>query len=488
VSLVFGDGDVVYSHHSDDPGGRIGVGAGEVWRHDLRRSDMHAIAGRLPNPVGKGPSADGMRLLTLHLGRGGGPVVSDPVTGREVARFPVGEPEEEVNHEDGNPGEFDSWPPRPVLVSAWLNRDGARLLAHTIHGPTTSPRSFRGVPPLHPPVWWNVHPLGLTAVTPLDAVRLSLAAAAGAGADAGLMTGWVERVRVWDVGTRQVLFDRVSPVPLRSRPGAPLLSPGGNHLFIMNRQGWTVYDLATGGRCCGERCTTSMYDAVTRYRFAQGHLLDVRTADRVWPRPAAPKGKPANQLELVWWDLKTGKPRPTQVIPLPDRPGFLPQRHVSADGRHVLVHQAESHFRLYAVSPDGVRPVDLPPGDSPLPTRAVFSPDGRHLLGASQKDGVGVWDLDRLGPPVRLAGLAELPHFTASSPDGRRLVLLPEDIGGRFQRMQVWDLRTGRELLTLSIPIKYWMASFAGDRLVVAGSSDQNQCQVAVFGSAPPGR
>src|SRR5262249_10308576 len=96
----------------------------------------------------------------------------------------------------------------------------------------------------------------------------------------------------------------------------------------------------------------------------------------------------------------------------------------------------------------------------------AFSRDGRKLATAAGLE-LDVWDLDEPGPPLKLSGLqGGPPHLLAFSPDGRRLVACEAR-----QRLRVWDLTTGPELLALPCPFPAQSMQFVGDRLVVAGDN-----------------
>ncbi len=474
MRLVFAEGDVLVSEHESES-----ADTREIWRHDLARPEVRVFRGSLPGPEGVGLTADGTRVMTLQMGSGCGVAVSDVLTGREVAWVPVGEAGERVDRmEKQVPVQFDSW----------LNRDGTRLLVHSLHDPTAPFPRYQTIVQVQPDgslkKWIRVasadeYYIMPGAATPLfPAVPMSVGDLAVVAPWAALKTPAVERFRVWDVDAKRIVFDRSHLILPNTPRLTPTLSPDGRYVLLRDNSSWVVCDVASGAERCGERESNPKEDRFGNFYFAGDWLLQLRTTGRTPPTRDS-KGTPATHLELRWWDLATGKQGDVQTIALPSSDpktpsGFL----VSPAGRHVVVYSRgpEPRVQLFAVSPTGVQALNLSSGNSqPSPGRPTFSPEGRWLT-KSSPSGLLVWDLDTLGPPVQLGDIKHHSGFYAFSPDGRRLVTVTGSA-------RVWDLRTGRELLALPVPISPWSVRFAGNRLVVA-SRGRGGAQACVLGAA----
>ena len=78
-------------------------------------------------------------------------------------------------------------------------------------------------------------------------------------------------------------------------------------------------------------------------------------------------------------------------------------------------------------------------------TAVALSPDGRQAVSASRDSTLKVWDLETGREILTLSGHTEGVRAVALSPDGRQAVS-----GSWDKTLKVWDLETGREILTLS--------------------------------------
>jgi len=86
--------------------------------------------------------------------------------------------------------------------------------------------------------------------------------------------------------------------------------------------------------------------------------------------------------------------------------------------------------------------------------RLAFSPDGRKLAAAGLGDFVKVWEVKSGRELMTLRSHVIHTLSVDFSPDGRRLVV--GGVGGTRSEhlLQLWDLATQRELL--SLPGGYW--------------------------------
>jgi tetratricopeptide (TPR) repeat protein len=118
-------------------------------------------------------------------------------------------------------------------------------------------------------------------------------------------------------------------------------------------------------------------------------------------------------------------------------------------------------FRPVLGGPDRLR---IPVSDQRIFCLA-FSPDGSRVAAGDYAGTIGVWDARTGRPQHRVAGTEEAPLFHLSfSPDGRRLA------GADREKVRVWDMATGEELVTLRIAGR--RASDGGFNPSVAWSPD----------------
>ncbi|HEY5892183.1 MAG TPA: TIR domain-containing protein [Chthoniobacterales bacterium] len=148
----------------------------------------------------------------------------------------------------------------------------------------------------------------------------------------------------------------------------------------------------------------------------------------------------------------------------------------AANGRELAILRHDGALSSVAFSPDGARIVTIALGPDELTsnwvgtaylwdsisgnqlavlrgpggyiTKAVFSPDGKRVLTASQNRTARVWDLRDGHELMALPGHEDEVVDPAFSPDGRRILTVAYDEVARL-----WDSDSGRELMVLRDPI-----------------------------------
>jgi hypothetical protein len=374
---------------------------------------------------------------------------------REAARLPV------------------STTPEEVRAQVQLNATGTRAAVLTTHAAAFGTRGDSYRPPRYPFHAFGPFP-GPAPVGSGDLAALALSARR--------FLPVVERVRVWDATRNRVLFDRSRERNPNTPWSAPELSPNGRYLFLRDHERWSLFDVETG-----EQTVALPYpdpspadDAGPDRRRVLSHLSDERLLLTV----VTPGEGRTDRIEFRWWDSRIGKPVGTQTLVVPGQATKYSLSHVitSPDRRRAAVisptlddtgKRVEPWLRVFEIAPDGLKLLlegtseKLTGGSGFMATH--FSPDGR-LLALSGLRGIHVWDLDRPTTPVRLTGLREIAREVAISPDGRRLVALDGSFNqDQTQHLRIWDLRTGRELLSLPGSVRGLRVRFVGHRLHVIG-------------------
>jgi WD40 repeat protein/tetratricopeptide (TPR) repeat protein len=177
-------------------------------------------------------------------------------------------------------------------------------------------------------------------------------------------------------------------------------------------------------------------------------------------------------LGIEIWDLETGH----SVARFGEGTLFFPV--FSPDGRHLACHQKNptSIFATIAIVDAQAGKVVHSLDGSELGKQVTtemngkaFSPDGRRLATANS-DGVGVWDVQTGRLIERLKGDEQYTVVVSFHPDGRRLASLglrSSDLASTYE-LRIWDLTSGRVLLTLpsdapQANLEAWSLRFSDD-------------------------
>jgi WD40 repeat protein/tRNA A-37 threonylcarbamoyl transferase component Bud32 len=115
----------------------------------------------------------------------------------------------------------------------------------------------------------------------------------------------------------------------------------------------------------------------------------------------------------------------------------------SPDGQHLVTASEDRTARIWATA-SGRQTLVLSGHSAPI-MYAAYSPDGERVITASWDKTVRVWDAKTGRQMLLLSGHTNLVRSAEFSPDGRRIVT-----GSLDRTARVWDAATGRELLRLS--------------------------------------
>jgi WD40 repeat protein len=169
----------------------------------------------------------------------------------------------------------------------------------------------------------------------------------------------------------------------------------------------------------------------------------------------------------VWlWDLEREQP---QLLLKEKRPDSFQSLAFTPDGARVAVVSRDD-VGLYGVTGVGPR---LPQGLSLHDSRCLtFAADGRHLLSAGTYPLASLWDVETRQTVAVLPRPDGVHRAWAASPDGRTVVAS----GGALVASRpvyscsVWDVPTGKKLVTLANTHEVLAAAFApgGDLLAVS--------------------
>jgi len=139
------------------------------------------------------------------------------------------------------------------------------------------------------------------------------------------------------------------------------------------------------------------------------------------------------------WDSKNG----VELMTLRGHNGFVLSTSFSPDG-HQIISGGGNKIKIWEAR-SGEELMTLH-GHEEVVLSVLFSPDGKRIISSSADKTIKIWDtsVDR---EHRILGGHQLGVYPlAFSPDGTRII---SGGGSQGERIQVWDVATGTELMTL---------------------------------------
>jgi RNA polymerase sigma factor (sigma-70 family) len=292
------------------------------------------------------------------------------------------------------------------------------------------------------------------------------------------------RLRVWDVASGEE-FDPASPNFVAFR--APEISPDGKLLATTGRIDGevTLWDLRTAKLVRRLPLASSLREVMVLRFGVDSKTLFAATADgfvQTW-RVADGKGIASYQLKNPPWKLGEKFRAQTLFMTVTAQPGgkrlsvleaeFLRQTSMSlsqwdiATGKRLTEHVlliglgvfSPDGSTIIVPGPKGLKLLDVPTGETiwhdpaELDYELDASPDFRLLAGRKDKKTITVWET-RTGKVVSTLATGPVGGYTLTW-DNRAVVTLHEN------RLRVWDLATGKEVLSRIVPPGTYERTFA---------------------------
>jgi WD40 repeat protein/serine/threonine protein kinase len=233
-------------------------------------------------------------------------------------------------------------------------------------------------------------------------------------------------------------------VNLSARSGA--FSPDAELVALVCPDGVRVFDVATGKEKV--HCRMPQLSRIALLAFSpNGKYL----AMMVWDRGAAPRASFGYAIHV--WDLGmaadvlTLAPKTPPMQPSP--PPTFHSLVFSPDSQSLAATNSAGKLYCWDVATGKERfdsfEAHVVPRGSPIPTRAAFSPDGKHLATVNEWDrSVRLWEADT-GKRVGLLGAGDGFAGLAYSPSGRWVATSTPFRPGRLAEpsVTIWDIKKG---------------------------------------------
>lgn len=240
------------------------------------------------------------------------------------------------------------------------------------------------------------------------------------------VSGGTDGVILWDIDTGRMLhvFEGSCPLPANSSGPCVAFTPDGG--FILAGDSEFRLILWNAEKYTMER--TFVYDPAEQKTAAE---RDVRCIS------FAPDGRTVLTAgdRLVLWNVKSGR----RIRIFDGHKKAVISAAITSDGQHIVSGAFDETLKIWSLEL-GEEISSLQLGH--YPQSIAFSPDGRYALTGETHGGLKAWDMKKGVFRFTLNGSEKGVLSIAVSPDNAKVV------AGLNGTMKMWDLHTGKELLT----------------------------------------
>jgi WD40 repeat protein len=277
-------------------------------------------------------------------------------------------------------------------------------------------------------------------------------------------------VKLWDVETNR----EVRRFPHPHFCYCLAVSPDGRY-FVSGSGRMTSND----GQTVYSNCTVNLWDIAKGQELGrfEGHT---RTVVSVAFSPDSRRALSGGDNTMRLWELMpkvgpTAEPKAEPVAAAGQPPLTIRERlrdvwdaAFSPDGKHIVGASQDKTVKFWNAQTG--EPERALAGHTAALLRVAFSPDGKYLASASADKTVKVWDAQTGQERFSLEGHTSHVRCVAFSPDGKRIV----SGGGLEGSVKLWDAETGQEQRTLQGHRNevYGVAFSPDGQRLVSGSGD----------------